>query len=186
MASATTTPADILAARRADARSGRIAHTAKVDGSFWAREGCPCYTCRDVLDPTGEIDAEVANTLPAAAPPLERQNAFVSYSPASAATGHSVGTGAGFGYAPVSLTRAATGPALSLGASSTGTLVAHDSKAELVAALQRHIETLREQQEPLANHEGARGHSEMAMMDQEWEELDVLISELEKTLELLQ
>jgi hypothetical protein len=52
------TPDSILAEREKDRSAGRLAHSPNFNGEFFARHGCPCYTCRDVLDPTGEEDAE--------------------------------------------------------------------------------------------------------------------------------
>ena len=53
----TITAADILEQRDASRRAGVLAHSSNQDGDFMARVGCSCYTCRDVLDPTGEEDA---------------------------------------------------------------------------------------------------------------------------------
>lgn len=54
------TAIDILE-KRADPAQNGLAHTPNVSGEFMARIGCPCCTCRSVLDPTGEIDAMAAN-----------------------------------------------------------------------------------------------------------------------------
>lgn len=62
------TPADILKERDEKRKAGILAHSANVNGDFMARLNCPCYTCRDCLDPTGEEDAKAANT-PSAPPP---------------------------------------------------------------------------------------------------------------------
>ena len=77
------TPTDILNERNAERSSGRLAHTPNGYGEFYARSSCPCYTCRDSLDPTGEEDAKLHNeTLsfaippPPPTPPLMRQNAI--------------------------------------------------------------------------------------------------------------
>lgn len=55
------TAADILKKREEERSACRLAHSANAGGEFWAREYCSCYTCRDVLDPTGEQDAAAAN-----------------------------------------------------------------------------------------------------------------------------
>jgi hypothetical protein len=55
------TAADILKQREEERKACRLAHSPNGDGDFWARHACPCYTCRDVLDPTGEQDAATAN-----------------------------------------------------------------------------------------------------------------------------
>jgi hypothetical protein len=202
------TAEDILRQRRTEAAAGRLAHSAKVDGSFMARMDCPCYTCRDVLDPTGEIDAARANappSLPPPAPRLTRQNANCvlceqqhsqTQGPYCAPRSVGSGTGAGIGVpsAGISLARAPANLSFSLGPSATGTgttpvasspIFEEFKKDAALAALEEYIQVLRNKQEPLANHEGARSHDEMAMMDQEWEELDTLINELERTAELL-
>ncbi len=54
-------PAEILAERAAERAACRLAHTPNGSNEFFARVGCPCYTCRDVLDPTGEHDAKAHN-----------------------------------------------------------------------------------------------------------------------------
>jgi hypothetical protein len=82
------TPTDILNDRNAELRAGRLAHTPNGRGEFYARIDCPCYTCRDVLDPTGEEDAKLHNEAlmaalckqanippPPPSPALTRQNA---------------------------------------------------------------------------------------------------------------
>ena len=51
------TPEEVLAERQEQRTANVLAHSAKVDGDFMARYGCPCYNCRDFLDPTGEEDA---------------------------------------------------------------------------------------------------------------------------------
>lgn len=66
------TAADILKERDEMRKACRLAHSPKADGEFWARVGCSCYTCRDVLDPTGEEDAAAANAL--LAPPPEENH----------------------------------------------------------------------------------------------------------------
>lgn len=85
----TVTPADILKERDQARAAGRIAHSANSSGEFFARLDCSCYTCRDVLDPTGTEDAKAQNAelprLPPPAPPLTRQNALC----VSCCTGHS-------------------------------------------------------------------------------------------------
>ena len=55
------TAADILKKREEERKACRLAHSANANGEFFARVGCSCYTCRDVLDPTGEEDAAEAN-----------------------------------------------------------------------------------------------------------------------------
>ena len=55
------TPAEILAERSAGRAEGRLAHTPNGRGEFSARFDCHCYTCRDVLDPTGQEDAKNYN-----------------------------------------------------------------------------------------------------------------------------
>ncbi len=74
-----TTPAEILEDRKARRQAGVLAHSSNVSGEFYAREGCTCYNCRDVLDPTGELDAKIQNdAMPATSPTLERQYAMCS------------------------------------------------------------------------------------------------------------
>lgn len=63
------TAADILKQREEERKAGRLAHSANGDGDFWARHGCSCYTCRDVLDPTGEEDAATAVAASVPRPP---------------------------------------------------------------------------------------------------------------------
>ncbi len=63
------TAKDILEERERDRQSGKLAHTANIHGDFYARGGCTCYTCRDVLDPTGEIDARERNKANELIPP---------------------------------------------------------------------------------------------------------------------
>ena len=84
----TVTPTDILNERTQARAAGRIAHSANSSGEFFARLDCSCYTCRDVLDPTGEEDAKSRNreiSLPPPPPPLTCQNALC----VSCCTGHS-------------------------------------------------------------------------------------------------
>ena len=72
------TPEDILKQRAMSRNTLSLAHSANSSG-FIPRTGCPCYTCRDALDPTGEEDARIqneANTLPPNPPRLERQSAI--------------------------------------------------------------------------------------------------------------
>lgn len=61
------TAADILKERDEKRKAGILAHSANGYGEFTARLGCPCYTCRDCIDPTGEHDAATEN---AGSPPL--------------------------------------------------------------------------------------------------------------------
>jgi hypothetical protein len=69
------TPEDILKQRDESRKAFVIAHSANSSGAFSARLDCPCYNCRDALDPTGEEDARIANSMPSEPPKLERQNA---------------------------------------------------------------------------------------------------------------
>ena len=82
-------PAEILAERAAERAACRLAHTPNGSNEFFARVGCPCYTCRDVLDPRGEHDAKSHNetlmfkmceeaniSLPPPSLKLTRQNAL--------------------------------------------------------------------------------------------------------------
>ncbi len=71
------TPEDILKQRAMKRNSNMIAHSSNSTGNFFARPDCPCYTCRDALDPTGEEDARIQNenSMPREPPKLERQNA---------------------------------------------------------------------------------------------------------------
>jgi len=55
------TAADILKKREEERKACRLAHSANANGEFFARVGCSCYTCRDILDPTGEEDAAAEN-----------------------------------------------------------------------------------------------------------------------------
>ncbi len=72
------TPEDILKQRDESRKAFVLAHSANSSGAFFARSGCPCYNCRDSLDPTGEEDARIANQMslmPSEPPMVERQNA---------------------------------------------------------------------------------------------------------------
>lgn len=55
------TAKDILEERETARRAGLLAHSSNSLGLFLARPGCICYTCRDLLDPSGEQDALEAN-----------------------------------------------------------------------------------------------------------------------------
>lgn len=78
------TPTDILNERDALRSAGRLAHTPNGRGEFYARMDCSCYTCRDVLDPTGSEDAKFYNDAllaanippPPPSPVVTRQNAI--------------------------------------------------------------------------------------------------------------
>ena len=76
------TAAEILEERNRQRNAGILAHTANMSLIFYPRDGCPCYTCRDALDPTGEVDAKIKNDslidLPREQPKLERQYATCS------------------------------------------------------------------------------------------------------------
>lgn len=73
------TASDILNERHQARQAGVLAHTANVSGDFMARLDCSCYNCRDIWDPTGEMDAAERNTrkntlVAEELPPLERQD----------------------------------------------------------------------------------------------------------------
>lgn len=76
------TPSQILEERQNERSRGKLAHTPNGRGEFYARIECGCYNCRDVLDPTGELDAKARNDamnvppLPAQQPKLVRQYAI--------------------------------------------------------------------------------------------------------------
>ena len=61
MNSTMITSSDILEQRNKARRAALLAHTPNGIGEFTARLNCTCYTCRDLLDPTGEEDAVTAN-----------------------------------------------------------------------------------------------------------------------------
>ena len=75
------TAAQILEERDQQRKAFRLAHTPNGSGEFSARLDCSCYTCRDVLDPTGEEDAKAYNERNAPPPPPP-----IDYRPASSRT----------------------------------------------------------------------------------------------------
>ena len=179
-----TTAADILRERAEARASCRLAHTSNGEGDFYARYGCPCYTCRDALDPTGEEDARLANEeyktpprstpfpMPSEPPKLMRQSA-------------STGTGAG-GYYPVEDLRSASVS----GTSTTGHLFPSsraepDHIADAIASLKLEIAKLEEQQEEVYEQEAER-HDEMAALDALWEEYDAKILTLQRVIDTLE
>ncbi len=181
------TPADILKERERCRSSFMLAHSANVDGSFMARMGCPCYTCRDVLDPTGEEDAAAASAVnenrePFSLPPL-------SLPAASLLPVRSSGGGIGvMGLAPAP----STSPTSTTGHLSSYTpppLFRHaraepDHMKDAIASLKLEVNTLRAKQEEVYEKE-AHSHDEMAMQDHEWNEYDQKIMTLETIIDTL-
>ncbi len=180
------TPADILKERDRRRSSCMLAHSVNADGSFFARVDCSCYTCRDVLDPTGEEDAANANAMNEShesfPPPLSLP--ATSFLP-TRSSGGGIGL-AGLAPAP------STSPTSTMGHLSSYTpppLFRHtraepDHMKDAIASLKLEVNVLRAKQEEIYERE-AHSHDEMAMQDQEWNEYDQKIMTLETIIDTL-
>lgn len=178
------TPADILKQRTLSRESSMLAHSANCDGSFMARLGCPCYTCRDVLDPTGEEDAANAN---------ENHESFLIPPLSLPATSFLPTRSSGGG---IGLTGLAPAPSVSptstrghLSSYTPPPLFRHaraepDHMKDAIASLKLEVISLREKQDEVYEKE-ARSHDEMAMQDEEWNEYDQKIMTLETIIDTL-
>ncbi len=160
------TAADILRNREQRRQALQLAHSPNIMGEFWAREGCRCYTCRDVLDPTGEEDAAAANasnTRPVTPPPL------------------STPPGDGIGLLTPAPAHLSSPPPLLRSSSRAEP----DFVGDAIASLRMKCEELRAKQDAVYEKE-TNSHDEMAAQDIEWEELDEMIGKLERAIEILE
>lgn len=165
MTSALVTPSEILSERMEQRSSGRLAHTSRVDGSFMAWMSCPCYNCRDYLDPTGEEDANNKNK-----EILDVATGLVALSNQAPPTIRAS--------SPIEMARplTETPPASPVLRRDTVTME-RNLVVKLLANLKSQEAEIEREFEAL-DHIKYNSHDEMAAADQQWEELEKKYNEV--------
>ena len=180
------TPNDILEERQMKRRNGVLAHSANESGTFFAREGCPCYTCRDVLDPTGEEDAKLQNEVTEECRPRTLSLNLPPPSPAKRATAAPTGlisplvnlVGVGGIVSPRSISDASVNLDEQI-------KVCEEMEAKVVRYLERLMGHYKKLEALITTENEYRSHDEMAAFDTWWSEIDEKLSSTEDLFNML-